>query len=160
MNPLPLPNITFDCVPLRSVPRWDVPLDASPKFRHLCERIRQAAVKHGLHNSYYLHSGLCTFHLTNDPAAGMLAFRFEGTVLTDPQDRKPAGSDLQVELDQESCDWLTATVVSWFRETVRHAVLVEFDRYIKSCDPAKTCERLQRIEAEMIRRRGFVGMGL
>lgn len=40
------------------------------------------------------------------------------------------------------------------------AVQAEFARYIESCDPAKTCQRLQRFEAEMIRREGFVGLGL
>lgn len=156
----PLLKITFECVPLRSVPRWDVPLDASPEFRDLCERIRQAAAKHGLHNSYYLCSGRCIFHLTSDPDAGMLAFQFEGTVLTDAQDRRPAGLDLRVQLDQDTCDWLTAPVLSWFCETVRRAVQVEFARYIEGCDPAKTCKRLQRIKEEMIRREGFVGLGL
>lgn len=156
----PLLNITFDCLPLRSVPRWDVPLDASPEFQGLCGRIKQAAVKHGFHNTYYLCGGRCVFQLTNDPDAGMLAFQFEGTVLTDAQDRKPAGLDLQVHLDQETCDWLTAPVLSWFCETVCRAVQVEFERYIGGCDPAQTCERLQQIEAEMIRREGFVGLGL
>jgi len=65
-----------------------------------------------------------------------------------------------VQFDRDTCDWLTASVLSWFGETVRRAVWVEFERYIEGCDPAKTCERLQQIEAEMIRREGFVGLGL
>ena len=52
----------------------------------------------GLHNSYYLHHASCVFHLTNDPRVGMLEFRFEGTVLTDAEDRSAIESDLEVEL--------------------------------------------------------------
>ena len=153
-------KITFDCVPLRSVPRWDIPLDASPEFRELCERIKQAAAKHGLHNSYYLCRGRCVFHLINDSTMGMLAFRFEGTVLTDAEDRKAVDLDLDVTLAQETCDWLTAPVVSWFCESVRHAVLVEFQHYLATTDSDQTSERQQWIESEMIRQAGFVGLGV
>jgi hypothetical protein len=156
----PLPQITFDCVPLRSVPRWDIPLDASQKFRALCTRIRLAAKTHGLHNSYYLHSGSCTFQLTSDPSQGTLTYAFEGTILTDAADRKPVAMDLHVWLAQEAGEWTPPPVLAWFQDTVRRAVLVEFKRFIAQCDPQQTCARLEQIEAEMIRRGGFVGMGL
>ena len=35
-------EMAFDCLPLRSVGRLDIPLDASPKYRERCERIKQA----------------------------------------------------------------------------------------------------------------------
>ena len=81
-------EITFDCLPLRSVTRFDVPIDASDELQARIERVKHAAEKHGLHNSYYLHNATCVHHLTNDPAQGMLEFHFEGTVLTDPTTKR------------------------------------------------------------------------
>ena len=63
-------DISFECLPLRSVARFDVPLDATDELTAKIERIKSAATKHGRHNSYYLHDGSCVFHLTNDPAQG------------------------------------------------------------------------------------------
>ena len=156
----PFVQISFDCMPLRSVSRWDIPLDASPAYQALCERIKQAAAKHGLHNSYYLCSGHCVFHLTNDPSVGMLSFSFEGTALTDTDDRLAVYLDLQVQLGPETCDWLAAPIVDWFRETVRQAVQVEFQRYLSATDSDRTCQRQRLIESVMIRHQGFVGLGL
>ena len=153
-------EIAFDCLPLRSIPRFDVPLDASAEFRALCQRIKQATEKHGLHNTYYLHNGRCRFQLTNDPQIGMLEFQFEGTVLTDPQDQKTLGADLQVELAGETCDWLTSPVVAWFRDTVRRAVLVEFDRYIAAGDLERTVARMEKLQAASDAQGGFLGMGI
>jgi len=153
-------RITFDCLPLRSLDRMDVPIDASPGLRALAERIQQAIRKHGLHNSYYLHNASCVFHLTNDPRVGMLEFRFEGTVLTDVEDRTALQSDLDVELRGETCDWLTEPVVAWFGETVGRAVLAEFDRYIEAGDLERTLQRMARLEAESNARGGYLGMGL
>jgi len=138
----------------------DVPLDASPGFRALAERVQKAIQTHGLHNTYYLHHAKCVFHLTNDPAVGMIEFRFEGTVLTDQRDARAVRCDLDVELVRETCDWLTEPVVAWFRETVRQAVIVEFDRFITAGDLKRTIERLARLEAESDARAGFLGMGL
>ena len=45
-------EITFDCLPLRSLSRLDIPIDASPKFRAKCERIKQALETHGSLNTY------------------------------------------------------------------------------------------------------------
>src|SRR5216683_1835618 len=100
-------EITFDCLPLRSVPRMDVPIDASPRYRQRCENIKAAIQRHGSHNTYYLYNAQCAFHLTNDDELGMLDFVFEGTVLTDDTDQKTAHADLQVSLKRETCDWLT-----------------------------------------------------
>ena len=59
-------DITFDCLPLRTITRMDIPLDASPKYQALCQRIQQAIERHGSHNSYYLYNAKCAFHVTND----------------------------------------------------------------------------------------------
>jgi hypothetical protein len=153
-------EIRFDCLPLRSVGRLDVPLDASPVFRAQCERIKAAIEKHGAHNSYYLSSGRATYRLTNDPQVGLLAFEFEGTVLTDASDLATRGVDLAVELAGESCDWLTKPTAEWFAETVQRAVAVEFDRYIAAGDLKRTVERVQRIGQLAEESGGYIGMYL
>jgi hypothetical protein len=76
-------EIAFDCLPLRSIGRLDVPIDASPKYRERCERVLRAITTHGSHNTYFLYNAACVFHLTNQADLGMLEFRFEGTALTD-----------------------------------------------------------------------------
>ncbi|OHB85757.1 MAG: hypothetical protein A2V98_09975 [Planctomycetes bacterium RBG_16_64_12] len=153
-------DITFDCLPLRSVSRFDVPLDAPPEYEALVEGVKQAVEKHGLHNTYYLHNARCVFRLTNDPEIGMLEFHFRGTVLTDPDDQRTLACDLETELRRETCDWLTEPIVAWFSETVGRAVQVEFDRYIASGDLQRTIERIGRIQAESDAHGGFMGMGL
>lgn len=153
-------EITFDCLPLRSVTRLDVPLDAPEEFQEFCHRVKRATAKHGMHNTYYLHNARCVYYLTNDERIGVLTFRFEGTALTDPDDRKIQGCDLQVELDSESCDWLTKPVAEWFHETVQRAVLVEFDRFIDAGDLARTIARMEKLRAESDAGGGFLGMGL
>ena len=139
-------DISFDCLPLRSVPRFDVPLDdAEPEVVEFTKRVRQAVAKHGQFNTYYLHDGQCVFHLTNDEKIGMISFRFEGTVLADSDDLKTLDCDLEIELSGEVCDWLTAGAVSWLTETVTHAVRIEFDRYIQAGDLKRTIERLEKL---------------
>lgn len=153
-------EITFDCLPLRTVGRRDIPIDASPKFRALYERILAALDTHGSHNTYYLYNARCAFHLTNAPEAGMLDFQFEGTVFTDSSDMKTERCDLHVTLDRETCDWLTEPVVHWFEQTVDRAVRVEFDRYIAAGDLQKAVERMEKLQAEQDASGGFLGMGL
>jgi hypothetical protein len=153
-------EITFDCLPLRSVGRMDIPLDASPKFRERCERIKAAIDKHGTFNTYFLYNAACKFHLTNRETSGMIEFRFEGTAITDQPDLRTDRCDLDVELVRETCDWLTAPVVDWFHQTVVHAVRAEFDRYIEAGDLAKTKERMQKLQAELEKSGGHVGMYL
>ena len=153
-------EIVFDCLPLRSLGRLDIPIDASPALRALGERVRQAVAKHGLHNTYYLHNARCVYRLTNDLQIGMAEFSFEGTVLTDGEDRKTLQADLAVELRREVCDWLTEPAVNWLCETVRRAVMVEFDRFIAAGDLARTIERIERLRAQSDARGGFLGMGL
>lgn len=153
-------EIEFDCLPLRSVGRLDIPIDASPKYRERCERIKHAIQTHGSHNTYYLHNARCTFHLTNNAEFGMIEYRFEGTVLTDPTDQKTVRSDLTVELVRESCDWLTAPATAWLAESVSKAVEVEFDRYIATGDLAQTVKRVEQLQAQCDEHGGFVGMYL
>jgi hypothetical protein len=154
-------DITFDCLPLRSVPRLDAPLDDvdSPRAE-FARRVRRAVTKHGQFNTYYLYNAQCIFHLTNDEKLGMVSFRFEGTVLADAQDLKTLNCDLEIELNGEVCDWLTAAAVAWLQDTVAHAVRVEFDRYIHAGDLRRTIERMEKIRAESDAHGGFMGMGL
>ena len=153
-------DIRFDCLPLRSIGRWDIPLDASPRFRARCERIKKALNKHGALNTYYLHDGLCRFRLTNHPDEGLLQFTFEGTLTTDTWDERTVGADLEVDLKHESCVWLTEPVVAWLKDSAARAVMVDFDRYISAGDLNRTRERLALADVEWERRGGFVGMGL
>ena len=87
-------EIEFDCLPLRSVTRLDVPVDASPVYEQFVLRVKEAMEKHGSHNAYYLHHATCVYHLTNDPAHGTVCFEFEGTVLTGEQDRRTKVVDI------------------------------------------------------------------
>ena len=153
-------DITFDCLPLRSIGRVDIPIDASPKYRARCERILKAMESHGTFNTYYLYNARCTYHLTNTDAVGMLEFHFEGTVMTDASDQQTERTDLDVTLVRETCDWLTEPVVAWLVETVRRAVLVEFDRYIAAGDLKQTISRVERLQKESDQSGGFVGMYL
>ncbi len=153
-------EIRFDCLPLRSIGRWDIPLDASPRFRARCERIKGALHKHGAFNTYFLQNGTCRFHLSNQASEGVLEFVFDGTITTDVRDEQAAAADLRVELRSENCVWLTEPVVAWFQEVVRQAVMLEFNQYAASGDLNRTRERLVLAEMEWERRGGFVGMGI
>jgi hypothetical protein len=162
-DPPPVPRfveIVFDCLPLRSVARLDVPLDASADQRAFVARVRDAIEKHGRHNAYYLHRASCTWRLVNDPKIGLLQFSFEGTVLTDTEDRRARGADLHVELRRETCDWLTEPAVAWFRETVEKAVLVEFNHYIAHGNLQRTLERAAKLQKAVEDGGGFMGMYL
>lgn len=156
----PRVDIEFDCLPLRSLGRIDIPLDASPAYQAKCERLKHAIEKHGTHNAFYLHNASCKFYLTNQPGIGSIEFAFEGTLLTDESDQKSVHADLDVKLVRETCDWLTEPVVHWFHDTVRHAVLVEFDEYIRAGDLQQTLKRLEKLREESDKHGGFMGMGL
>ena len=154
-------DVTFDCLPLRSINRLDIPLDASPKYRQRCLRIKSAMEKHGSHNSYFLYNASCVFHLTNDLNCGTIQFIFEGTLLTDAEDRHPASCDLVlIELGHETCEWLTEPVAQWLTDTVPRSVMVEFDRYIEVGDLDQTKQRVDKINAASDESGGFVGMYL
>ena len=153
-------TITFDCTPLRGVPRFDVPLDASPAFRARLERMQRAVARHGTRNTYYLTNSTCTFRFTNEPSSGWVQFTIEGTVITDELDRKTVGSDLEIRLEKETCDWLTQPAVQWLTLSAKHAVEVEFDRYIAAGDLSRALDRLAREQAASDAAGGYVGMNL
>jgi hypothetical protein len=153
-------EIEFDCLPLRSINRFDIPIDASPRYRKFLEDVFAALEKHGSLNSYYLYRATCTYRLLNDPTAGMIQFSFEGTLLTESDDRVGRHADLRVDLVRETCDWLTEPVVQWFAETVPRSVLTEFNRYIQAGDLAKTEERLAKLKEETDSSEGYLGMYL
>lgn len=153
-------QITFDCMPLRSIGRLDIPIDASPKFRAFCERVKAAIDKHGSHNSYYLHNAAAVFHLANSTEIGVLEFSFEGVLLTGSDDLKTRRADLSIQLQRETCDWLTEPIVAWFEETVQRAVMVEFDRYIQAGDLQKTKKRIEEMQKTADDAGGFMGMHL
>jgi hypothetical protein len=153
-------EIAFDCLPLRSIGRLDIPLDASPKYRAQCERIKEAIASHGSHNTYYLYNASCKYHLTNRPEHGMLEFRFEGTVMTDATDLKTDRCELTVELVRETCDWLSEPIVQWFHTSVRHSVRCEFDRYIEAGDLELARQRIEKLREASDEAGGYVGMYL
>lgn len=153
-------EIKFDCLPLRSVGRLDIPLDASPKFRDLCEAVKHAIETHGSFNTYFLHNAVCRFHLVNHPELGMLEFKFRGTVFTDETDARTQRCDLTVELVRETCDWLKEPIVQWFGETVVQAVKFEFDRFIEAGDLEKSRQWAEKMKAQADEQGGFVGLYL
>jgi hypothetical protein len=153
-------DVQFDCLPLRSVTRLDPPLDASPALIGKWKRIKSAIQNHGTHNSYYLHNATCRFFVTNNPNAGMIAFKFEGVLFTDSADTKAIRCCLSVNLDQENVPWLEQHVVDWFAETVSNAVIEEFNRFIQAGDPQKTQQRIEQLEKTLAESGGFLGMGL
>jgi hypothetical protein len=157
---LPAVAITFECTPLRSVPRLDIPLDASPGYRRRLERMQRAVARHGTRNSYYLTDGACTFRFTNSAESGWVRFAFEGAVLTDECDARTIGSDLEIRIDLETCDWLTQPAVEWLSLSVKHAVESEFDRYIAAGDLSRALERLAREQAASDAAGGYLGMNL
>ena len=153
-------EISFDCLPLRSVGRVDVPLDASPKYQRRCEQVKLAIERHGAFNTYYLYDAQAVYHLTNDAQLGMLQFSFEGTVLTNQSDAQTQQVDLEVQLEGDVCDWLTQPIVQWFEKCVQEAVKIEFDRYIAAGDLQATRDRIEKIAAESDEAGGFLGMYL
>ena len=153
-------EIVFDCVPLRTVARTDVPIDASPKLAAKMLRIKTAIEKHGTLNSYYLHNATCSFHFTNDPLQGMVQFSFEGVVMTDTHDLEARSADLKVELSRETCGWINQTIVDWLNTTVPQAVRVEFDRYIAAGDLSQAIRRMEQIQQASDHAGGYVGMYL
>jgi hypothetical protein len=152
--------ITFDCTPLRTVRSISVPLDASPAYRSRLERLKQAVSSHGTRNTYYLTNASCTFRFTNDPRSGWVQFAVEGTVLTDEMDTRTVGSDLEICLAKETCDWLTQPAVQWLTLSTKRAIEVEFDRYIAAGDLSRALERLAREQAAIDAGGGFLGMNL
>lgn len=156
----PWVEISFDCLPLRSVGRLDIPMDASPAYRARCERILSAIETHGTHNTYFLYNAECKYHLSNDERIGTIAFGFEGTLITNESDDASLRCDLRCDISWETCDWLTEPVVQWLSESVSRSVLVEFDRYIQAGDLRKTQKRISELQEQLDQSGGFLGMYL
>jgi len=123
-------DIAFDCLPLRTVGRLDVPLDASDALRRRAEQIKAAISAFGLERSYYLYNARCVFHFANSEVDGVCRFEFEGAVLTDAGDRKCVDTKLEVRLVSETCGGIPREVEIWLAERVRKSIAIEFDRFI------------------------------
>jgi hypothetical protein len=142
----PYVDIAFDCLPLRSVGRVDVPLDASAAFRARLQHLQRDIETHGTKNAYFLYNTRCVFRLANSDVHNMLRFTFEGTVWTDRGDCQTAGGDLHVELAGETCGPLSPEVLAWFRRVVERAVLIEFDRFISAGALAERVAQVGQVE--------------
>jgi hypothetical protein len=130
-EPAPLPiEIAFDCLPLRSLGRLDIPLDASDAFRSRAERIKAALAEFGAERTYYVYNAHCVFRFANSEIDGACRFEFEGVVRTDAGDRKCQDARLEVCLASETCGGVPAEVEAWLSGQVRRGVAVEFDRFI------------------------------
>ena len=143
----PVVDIAFDCLPLRSIGRVDVPIDASPAFRARCERLLQAINAHDNQNAYFLYNTRCTYRLANSEIDNMLRFTFDGTVLTDRSDCTAELAELAVELVAETCGGVPAAALEWLRGVVQRAVLVEFDRFISAGHLAARVAELGVVES-------------
>jgi hypothetical protein len=140
-------DIAFDCLPLRSVGRLDVPLDASPALRARAQQLQRAIEVHGTQNAYFLYNTRCVFRLANSEIENMLRFTFDGTVLTDRSDCKSDRADLTIELAAETCGTIPADVLAWFRGVVRRAVLIEFDHFIAAGSLAARVNALENVDS-------------
>jgi hypothetical protein len=155
----PIVDIAFDCLPLRSVARVDVPLDASPAFRARCERLQQAIEAYSGENAYFLYNTSCTYRLANSDIDNMLRFAFDGTLLTDRSDCKADRADLNVVLTAETCGGVPPAALDWLRGIVRRAVLIEFDRFIAEGQLAERLDELGDIDS-ITDVAGFAGMNV
>jgi hypothetical protein len=126
----PIVDISFDCLPLRSIVRVDIPLDASPAYRARGERLQRAIEKHGAENAYFLYNTRCVYRLANSDIEGMLRFSFDGVVLTDLSDARAERAELNIELRSETCGAMEPAVLAWFKQVVERAVLIEFGHFI------------------------------
>lgn len=153
----PIVDIAFDCLPLRSIGRVDIPLDASPAYRARCERLLAAIASHGSQNAYFLYNTRCVYRLANSDIDNMLRFSFDGVVVTDRSDGKADHAELSITLVSETCGAMSPEVLGWFERVVERAVLIEFDHFIAAGSLAERVETLGRI-ASVHDVAGFAGM--
>jgi hypothetical protein len=155
----PTVDIAFDCLPLRSVGRLDVPLDASPLYRQRCERLQAALDVHGAERTYFLYNARCILRFANSEVVGMARFEFEGIVRTDAGDCQTDQVELEIHLANETCGGIPAEVEAWLQQQVRQAVAIDFDRFISAgqlSDRASEVGQLERLSDLG----GFAGMHL
>jgi hypothetical protein len=138
----PRVEIAFDCLPLRSVGRLDIPLDASDAFRRRAEHIKAALAEHGAERTYFLYNGHCVFRFANSDIAGACRFEFEGVVRTDAGDRLCQETLIEAALVSETCGGVPEEAAAWLTERVRQAVGIEFDRFIAAGQLAQRSEQL------------------
>lgn len=138
-------EIAFDCLPLRSVGRLDVPLDASDAFRRRAEQMKSAIAEFGVERTYYLYNAFCVFRFANSDVDGVCRFEFEGVVRTDAGDRLCQQSLVHAWLVSETCGGVPAAVEGWLAERVRSAVAIEFDRFIAAGQLAQRTTELGTI---------------
>jgi hypothetical protein len=143
----PVIDIVFDCLPLRSVARVDVPIDASPAFRARSEHLRQAIERYTGENAYFLYNTRCTYRLANSDIDNMLQFSFDGTLLTDLSDGKADRADLDVVLTAETCGGVPPAAMKWLRGIIERAVLIEFDRFITDGQLAARVSELANVDS-------------
>jgi hypothetical protein len=155
----PVVDIAFDCLPLRSIGRVDVPLDASAAFRHRCERLQHAIARHGTDRAYYLYNGRCTYRLANSDIDNMLRFSFDGTLLTDRSDGKADRTDLDIKLTAETCGGVPPAAVDWLRGVVEKAILIEFNHFIAAGHLQARVAQLGQLES-IADVEGFAGMNV
>jgi hypothetical protein len=139
-------DITFSCLPLRSVGRLDVPLDASGIYRARHQRLQAALHKYGAERTYYLYDARCIFRLTNSEIEGMVRFDFEGIVRTDASDALTDEVELDVRLTSETCGDIPPEVETWLKQRVEKAVAIEFDRFIAAGQLSSRTSELGDIE--------------
>jgi hypothetical protein len=155
----PVVDIAFDCLPLRSIARVDIPIDASPEHRARSERLRQAFDAYAGENAYFLYNTCCTYRLANSDIDNMLRFSFDGTVLTDRSDGKADRADLNVVLTAETCGGIPPAALDWLRAIVERAVLIEFDRFIEDGHLATRVKQLGSVDS-ITDVAGFAGMNV
>ncbi len=153
----PLVDVAFDCLPLRSVGRLDVPLDASDALRRRVERIKAAMEEFGAERTYYLYNARCVFRFANSEIDGVCRFDFEGLVRTDAGDRKCQDSRLDVRLTSETCGGVPPQVEAWLAGRVEQAVGIEFDRFIAAGQLAARADELAGLDS-IADLGGFSGM--
>ncbi|MCI0334140.1 MAG: hypothetical protein L0228_13055 [Planctomycetes bacterium] len=155
----PLVDIAFDCLPLRSVGRVDVPLDASPAYRARCERLQQAIETHGTANAYFLYNTRCVYRLANSDIENMLRFSFDGVLVTDRSDCRADRAELAIKLTSETCGPMSPEVLAWFGRVVERAVLIEFNHFIAAGRLAERVEDLGQV-ASIADVTDFAGMNV
>jgi hypothetical protein len=153
----PRVEIAFDCLPLRSVGRLDIPLDASDAFRRRAGRIKAALADHGAERTYFLYNGHCVFRFANSDIAGACRFEFEGVVRTDAGDRLCQEAIVDARLVSETCGGVPEEATAWLAERVRLAVGIEFDRFIAAGQLAQRADQLGA-EANLADVGGLSGM--
>lgn len=135
-------EIAFDCLPLRSVGRLDMPLDASDAFRRRADHIKAALNDYGAERTYFLYNGHCVFRFANSEIEGACRLEFEGVVRTDAGDRICQEVHVDAHLAGDTCGGAPPAVQAWLADRVRQAVGIEFDRFIAAGQLAARAEQL------------------